>query len=329
MKVDTHSHAIPQGIMDLYHAQPMEYNFRLQTAADGSLEMIGKSGIVTPLRKGFYDVPARLADMDARGVDAELVTPSPTTVFYDWPLEKALPFMQTLNDGIAEMCREAPDRLFPAASLPMQDVDASCEELKRVVKQYGIRMVMLNTSVNGLFYDDPSFFPLFSLCEELDVMVFIHPQSVKPGPGLEKYYLINLLGNPIDSTISAARLVLGGAMKQFPGCRFYFAHGGGCLPYQRGRVEHGYDKRKEPRVNLGEDELAPYFDRLYFDTITHSPKALAFLISSHGADHVLLGSDYPFDMADMRSPEEILALEGLDSEEKEQIFSANIMSLLK
>jgi len=306
----------------------MIHGLSVREERDGKRSLVMNNGHAFPLFDGFHDVKARLYDMDSRGIDVELVTPSPTTVFYDQPIEKALPLFRTMNDGIAAMCAKEPERLIACGSLPMQDVSATCSELERLVKQYDTRMVMVNTNVNGRYYDEPEFLPLFEVCERLGVMIFFHPLNGNTSYGLGPYYLTNLLGNAIDTTVSATRIALGGVLKKYPGCKCMFAHGGGFLPYQRGRVEHGYTMREEPKVGLGDTPPAEIFDQFYFDTITHGNPALEFLISSHGAERIMLGSDYPFDMADLRHPDKVLNIQGLSSAEKEKILSGNILEIL-
>ena len=328
MNIDVHSHAIPADIIELYRSEPAKYGLSVSEEPGREKSLIMNNGHVFPLLDQFHDVKTRLADMDSRGVDVELVTPAPTIVFYDQPIKEALPLFQKINDALAAMCAKEPKRLIACGTLPLQDVAASCAEVQRLVERYGTRMIMVNTHVNGRYYDEPEFLPLFEVCERLDVILFFHPLNGNTSYGLGPYYLTNLLGNAIDTTISATRLTLGGALKKYPGCKCMFAHGGGFLPYQRGRVQHGYNMREESKVGLGGTPPAEIFDRLYFDTITHGDPALEFLISSHGADRIMLGSDYPFDMADIRHPDKVLNLPGLSSSDKEKVLSQNILRLL-
>ncbi len=329
MIIDVHSHAIPKEALEGFQNEPFKYGLSLQEDNDGTKRLVAPSGFSFPVYAGFYDAETRVKDLDARNVDMEIVTPAPNTVFYDLPIEESLPFVRRVNDGIAALCKQAPDRLIPGGTLPMQDVPAACAEVERLVKEHGMHIVLVNTSVNGHYYDEPQYLPLFEVCERLDVIIFFHPQHNNTSYGLGPYYLTNILGNPVDTTVSATRLVLGGALTKYPGCKCLFAHGGGFLPYQRGRLEHGFKVRQEPKVTLGDAPLAEYIDSLYFDTITHSDDAFSFLISSHGADHIMLGSDYPFDMADVRPAETVLDLPGVTRGEKDDILCKNIARLIK
>ena len=329
MKIDAHSHAIPKEIVDIWRKEPMKYGNSVEEKPDGSLIIVGIKGNRPNLYKGMFDVKTRLTDLDKRGVDAEVVTPSPETLIYDMPINETLGYYQTLNDGIVSLCSEAPDRLFPAVTLPVHDVPAACTELKRLVKDYGIHMVELATAVDGRYFDEPEFLPLFQLCEELEVMILFHPRQLYTGVGPGPYYLINLLGNPLDSTVSAARIILGGVLKKCPRSKLLFVHGGGYLPYQRGRIEHGFRMREDVRAGLGDSDPAEFLDAVYYDTITHSAKALSYLLSTHSPDRIMLGSDYPWDMADVRKADVVLDLPGLGAADKEKILSKNILKVLK
>lgn len=328
MIIDVHSHAIPKEMLNLYKEQPMRYGLGIPDRTDGEKLILTADGVSFPLYDAFWNIECRLRDMEQRGVNAEVLTPVPNTLPYDLPVDDAIYAAKVLNDGIAAMCREEPEKFIPGAILPMQDVPAACEELERVARKLGVRVIQLNTQVNGRYYDEPEFLPFFAACERLGVLVFFHPLHNNMNYGLNPYYLINLLGNPIDTTISAVRLVLGGIPERYPDCRFLFAHGGGFLPYQQGRIAHGFTVRKETSVVLKNKLPDYYFSQLYYDTVTHSPEALEYLIKKQGADHVMLGSDYPFDMADVRDPLQVLDLTEMNSDMKKKILSQNLCTLL-
>ena len=154
---------------------------------------------------------------------------------------------------------------------------------------------MIGSNVNGKNLDDPSFEPLWAAAAELDAFMMIHPGNVAGADRLRSYYLGNLIGNPLDTTIAAACLIFGGVLERHPTLNFVMVHGGGFIPYQGGRWVHGWQVRPEPKVHL-KHSPEPYLDRFLYDTILHSKAALEFLIASVGAERVFLGSDYPYDM---------------------------------
>jgi aminocarboxymuconate-semialdehyde decarboxylase len=157
---------------------------------------------------------------------------------------------------------------------------------------------MIGTHVRGRNLDDPALEPFWATAERLGAFIFIHPQGGAGAERLGSYYLKNLVGLPFETTIAGASLVFGGVLERHPGLKICLAHGGGFVPYQAGRFRHGFEVRPEAGVKLKETPEAS-IARLYYDTITHATPALEFLIATAGASHVLLGSDYPFDMGNL------------------------------
>jgi aminocarboxymuconate-semialdehyde decarboxylase len=199
------------------------------------------------------------------------------------------------NDEIARHVKEHPERFSGIATLPMQAPDKAAEELRRAIRKLGLHGAMIGSNIGGKNLDDPSFEPLWAAAEELDAFMMIHPGNVAGADRLRSYYLGNLIGNPLDTTIAGACLIFGGVLERHPKLNFIMSHGGGFIPYQGGRWVHGWEVRPEPKVHV-KHSPAPYLDRFLYDTILHAQAPLEFLISSVGANRVFLGSDYPYDM---------------------------------
>ena len=327
MTIDIHSHAIPRKFVDFVRENPERFQTKIINE-NGKDMVVHDQGFKYPLYPGFYDTKIRIADMDKRKIDREFVSVSPQIYYYWLDAKTALEAAMLANDGIAEMCAEAPDRFYPMATVPLQDVDASCREIERVVAEHGFKAVQIGTSMEGKYFDKPEFLPFFKKCEELGVIILFHPYYVGATKGLEDYYLTNFIGNPLDSTICISRLLFGGVMKACPESKFVFVHGGGYIPYQRGRLKHGHSVREESKVVIGSDDIDPYIDMLYFDTITHWDTALEFLINSHTSKKVVVGSDYPFDMADAEPARRVMGLENISQDQKEDVLSGNILNVL-
>jgi aminocarboxymuconate-semialdehyde decarboxylase len=268
----------------------------------------------------------RLADMDAAGVDAQLVCNTPQTFLYnqDPALTAVLAGLQ--NDAIAKAVAANPKRLIGLATLPMQAPALAADELRRAVRGLGLKGAQIGSNVNGRNLDDPAFEPLWAAANELRAFVMVHPTQVAGAERLGSYYLVNLIGNPLDTTIAAACLVFGGVIERYPGIKFLMVHGGGFVPYQAGRFGHGWRVRSEPQAAL---KASPdiSLDRLFFDTIVHSRPALEFLVSSAGASHVLLGSDYPYDMGTPEGVRQVRAL-SLAEADKATILGGAAQALL-
>ena len=202
------------------------------------------------------------------------------------------------------------------------------KELDRAVNELGLSGVQILTNINGRDLDDPELMPFYEEVEKLDVPVFIHPLGVAGAERMKKYYLANLIGNPLDTTLAAAHIIFGGVLEKFPGLKFCLAHGGGNLPYIRGRLEHGYEVRPECKVAI-QQPPSHYLPLMYFETITHFLPALDYLITSVGADKVMLGTDYPHDMADSQPVVTVQSLDGISDEDKERILGDNAARLFK
>jgi aminocarboxymuconate-semialdehyde decarboxylase len=182
------------------------------------------------------------------------------------------------------------------------------------VRVLGLRGAQIGSNVAGKNLDDPELEPVWATAAELDAFILLHPINVAGADRLSSYYLGNLIGNPLDTTIAAACLVFSGVLERHPSLKICLAHGGGFVPYQAGRFVHGWHVRAEPKRKL-EKPPTDSLKRFYFDTIVHSKEVLAFLVGNAGADRVLLGSDYPFDMG---MPEGVSQVRGLSISTAEQ-----------
>ena len=319
MRIDTHSHMIPARFV---HGE--EVRFPL----DGSNEVH-----VRPLHTMFnfeddtlYSVERRLRDMDAQGLDMHVLSLQPMFT-YALPVERAIPVCRGINNAFAEVVAGHPDRFIALADVPMQSPEDAARELERAVRDLGLRGAEICSQVNGQNLDDLAMFPFFAKAQELDVPVFIHPAGV---PGLEQrlggYYLTNLIGNPMDTTIAAASLIFGGVLKELPRLKVYLAHGGGACPYIRYRWDHGWKVREEGKVNI-QRPPSEYFKQLYFDSLTHGTPALSFLAGTVGPERIMIGTDYPFDMGNYNSIAGVEAAAGLTDAEKDLILGGNAMRL--
>ncbi|HTE86292.1 MAG TPA: amidohydrolase family protein [Dehalococcoidia bacterium] len=217
-----------------------------------------------------------------------------------------------LNDSFAEDLNNwsGPMRFSALANVPMQDATAAARELERAVSRHGFRGAMIATNIAGANLDEPRFDQFWQQAQELNVPVVLHPFAVIGPDRLERFYLNNAIGNPTDTTIAAGSLIFGGVLDRFPDLQIILMHGGGFLPYQYGRFDAAHEVRPEPKSN-GAGMPRDYLRRFLFDSIVFSPQVLRYLIETVGADRVVLGTDYPFDMGDYRALQR-LAESGID-----------------
>ena len=181
--------------------------------------------------------------------------------------------------------------------------------------------IQIGSNVQGVQFDDPQFLRFFKECEALGVFILFHPYYVGTKEMFTKYYLTNLYGNPLDTAMCVASLIFGGVLEKCPKLKVGFTHGGGFFPYQLGRLKHGYEVRNEPKVN-GAKSPEKYLHQLYFDTIVFMDKQLRFLVDMAGADHVMLGTDYAFDMAEF-APVDFVSGAGLPPAQLKAVLSDN------
>ena len=293
--IDVHAHVLSEEMMRRLQREAPAIAPRLsEVDAEGAVLQV--AGITQrPYPRGGWDLERRLRDMDAHGVDMQVVSVLPQTFLYDQDPSLTAAFSAIQNEQIAAFVAAMPDRFLGIGTVPLQAPELAAAELRRAMRDLGLRGLMIGSHVEGRNLDDPELEPVWAAAAELGAFILVHPQKVAAGDRLGSYYLKNLIGNPLETSIAAASLVFGGVLERHPTLKFCFSHGGGFIPYQAGRLIHGWSVRPEGKKSLQVSPEAS-LHRLYFDTILHFDAALTFLVEAFGASHVLLGSDYPFDM---------------------------------
>lgn len=293
--VDIHAHFTPPEWIRVMRREGAQHGCHIEEDASGALSLqVGESrpAILQPF---LSDLPSRLRAMRDRGLDQQVLSPPMTIVTYQLDGLHGQAISRLFNETNAEVARGTPG-LIPVATVPMQSTREAVEELKYAALQLGIRMVEIGTHINGVNLDDEAFRPFFQCAADLGVLVQLHPHRVAAAERLSRYYMNNLVGNPMDTTIAATSLILGGVLERYPSLNICLVHGGGALPYLLGRVVHGHRAVPTARAVPGDPEL--YFRRFYFDTILHDPSMLAFLRDRVGEERLLLGTDYPYEMGE-------------------------------
>jgi aminocarboxymuconate-semialdehyde decarboxylase len=292
-----------------------------ETAAYNAEQFAALAGKLT-------DPAQRIEDMDRTGIDVQAISAAPPQFYYwtDPALGRRLARLQ--NDHLAELARDHPDRFVALATVPLQDVEAAVAELRRSVGELDMRGVEICTNVNGLDLDDPRFRPFFAAAAELDVPVLLHPHGFTGGARLTEYYLTNVVGNPLDTTLAATRMIHSGLLDELPELALCFVHGGGYLPFYASRMDHAWAHRPEGRHRIPDRPPSSYLRRCYVDALVYDAAHLEFLVRQMGPDHVVVGTDYPYDMGD----EAIVALvrsADLPDGAVEQILGGTAARLLK
>jgi len=269
----------------------------------------------------------RLADMDEMGVDIQAISPVPLQYYYALEPGLGRTAVQLINDEIAEVVAAHSSRFVGLGGLPMQSPDMAVAELERVVNDLGFKGIELSTNVNGDELADEKFRRIFAKAEELDVLVFLHPNGFSDGQRLMDHYFINVIGNPLDSTVAVSHLIFGGVLDAYPKLKICVAHGGGFLPAYSGRIDHAHGAREDCRRCI-EKPPTSYLRKLYFDTVVFTEHQLEYLVSLYGSDHIVLGTDYPFDMAMVDPVGFVDGTAALTQADKEAIVGGNAAKLL-
>jgi len=324
--IDTHTHVLTEETAALLRKEAPKVAVTITPVDAESATLDVASVVYRPFPRGGFDLARRLHDMDAMGVDVQVLSATPQTYLYNQDASLGTTTAAIQNDQIAKLVKQNPQRFMGIATLPMQAPEKAADELKRAMTKLGLRGTMFASNIMGKNLDDPSFEPVWATAEELGAFIFIHPNNVAGADRMKSYYLNNLIGNPLDTTIGAACLYFGGVLDRYPKLTVVLAHGGGFTPYQAARWEHGWHVRPEPKKNIAKQPV-DIAKRFYYDTILHSAPVLEFMIERVGADHVMLGSDYPYDMGMMDCVKHVRSLKISDAD-KTTILSTRAQALL-
>ncbi|MEU6139810.1 amidohydrolase family protein [Streptomyces sp. NPDC047081] len=270
------------------------------------------------------DVSERLADLDAMGVDIQVVGPMPMHHYWADP-DLAVRLARTVNQAVAEHCARSPERLYGLGTVPLQHPDLAVALLDRAVTELGLYGVSVSTTVDGRELADPLHDELWQKAEELGTVVFVHPWGCSLGERLAANYLGNTVGQPVETTVALSHLIFTGVLDRYPRLKLVAAHGGGYLPTYIGRSDHAWQVREDARGCA--EPPSSYLRRMWFDALVYTPRALRHLVEEVGADRVVLGTDHPFDMG-VDDPVARLDAAGLSPADRAAIAGGNALDLL-
>jgi aminocarboxymuconate-semialdehyde decarboxylase len=320
--IDMHAHVIVPEITGDEAWQPRVWR---DDSGNQVVDLGGKQ--IRAAVQEFVDVDGILAAQDAAGVDRVLLCPWVPLLYYDADPDDGLARARIQNEALARIVGERSDRVAALGALPLQDPAMAAAELRALMEEGVLRGVEVAASVRGVFLGDDRFEPFWEAAAATGALVFVHPTTRGfDSPAFQDYYLWNTVANPLETATTAAHMVVAGVMERHPDLRVLLAHGGGALLAVRGRMRHAHGFQPQAAARLGESP-EDSIRRFYFDTLTHDDQLLRALIDYAGADHVLLGSDYPFDMGDARHVDTVRAL-GLPSEVEAAILAGNAERLL-
>jgi aminocarboxymuconate-semialdehyde decarboxylase len=278
------------------------------------------------LRTRITSLNERLADLDAMGLDRQLIMPPPPQCYYTVPLDIAVQAARIVNDGLAEWVSRTPDRFVALGTVPIPDGEEAATELEHCVRKLGFKGVQILTNVAGKELSAPAFAPFWKKAEELGALVVIHPNGFTHAERLRRFYLNNVIGNPLETTIALHYLIFDGVLDRHPNLKILAVHGGGYLGAYWGRIDHAWGARSDCHADLPHPPTT-YLRKVYFDTVVFTADQLEALVKTFGADRILLGTDYPFDMGEYDPVAHVLSAD-LDDEAVEKIVGRNAVRLL-
>ncbi len=280
------------------------------------------------LHRKLTSVEQRVSDMDKMGIDVQAISTSPMQYYYALEPELGRQTSRTINQRLAEIVASHPDRFVALGTVPMQAPELAVAELEYCVKELGFRGMEIGTNVNGTDLSDGCFEALFAKAEELGAVIFLHPAGFTDTRRLTQHFLTNVIGNPLDTTVALSHIVFGGVLERHPGLKFVGAHGGGYLSHYPARMDHAYRVRPECHDHIKRPPTF-YMKKIYFDTMVFSQAQLEHLVKLWGAGHVMIGTDYPYDMGYYKPVEFVNAVKSLTRGEKDAIIGGNAAKLLK
>jgi aminocarboxymuconate-semialdehyde decarboxylase len=323
-KFDLHTHYYPPSYFDKIRELPSEFSFDKSPSGQTIITYRGARffGVTPPMT----DVAKRLEDMDRVGIDVEVVSLSTPNVFFT-DAQHQPEIARIVNDAYAELVAQHSTRFKAFASIPMDDPDAALRELHRAIDELKMNGVILLSNIAGKPLTSPQYRPFFAEANRIKLCILLHPMLPANTEPFREYVLGPIVGFMFDTTLAVARMCYDGLFKDFPDIRWIVAHLGGAAPYLMERLDNGWRDFVECRAKI--DELpSTYLRRLYYDTVNFNPHMLMMVRNMMGADHMVMGSDYPHLLGSVdRAVSSIQKLDVPD-DEKQQIFSRTALSII-
>jgi len=324
IKYDLHTHFYTEQFFQTVRDLPSEFSFDKSPSGQTIITYRGARFFgVTP---AMTDVSKRLEDMDRVGIDVEVISLSTPNVFFT-DAEHQPGVARMINDSYAELIATHPKRFKGFASIPMDAPDAALAELHRAIHELKLNGVILLSNIAGKPLTSPEYRPFFAEANRMKLCIFLHPMLPAHSDAFREYVLGPIIGFPFDTSLAVARMCYDGMLAEFPDIRWIIGHLGGAVPYLMERMDNGFRDFPECRAKI--DQLpSVYLKRLYYDTVSFSQHTLMMVRNMVGADHLVMGSDYPHLLGSIDRA--VSSIEGLEirEEEKERIFSTTALTIL-
>jgi len=332
--IDIHHHFVPEQVIEQGKRHGKALGVEVSEEKDGSIHF-AFGGRRYGLQQGLTDVEPRLALMDKSRIAMAALDPSTNILGYDLRGEQAESWGRLYNQCVSEFLEKHPDRFTAMAAVPIQEPSRAARVLEHAVTELGFRGAYIATNVNHRYYESDEFDPFWAMAQDLDVLVFMHPENPAGTELMGSFGLRLVCGNPADTTLSLGILIYSGVFDRFPNLKLCTCHGGGFFPYHVSRFDREFltgkqATRRADRPNTPRCKSMPsaYLKNLYFDTLVYDVETLEFLRRRVGAEHLMLGTDFPYVLGDWQGVDKIESLACSESD-KAAILAGNAKKLLK
>ena len=325
--IDIHHHYVPNSLLAeaKSHGKALGVEF---TDADGqkALSFAGSPKFV--LQRELSAVDERLKMMQESKLAVAALEAHTATLGYRLTGEQGESWCRVYNEGIKELVTRHPERFVGIASVPLQDATRAANVLEHAVRDLKLCGGYIGTNVNGNYYNSTDFDPFWAKAQELDALVVMHPEDVAGSEKMGPYGLRLICGNPADSALCFGYLTYSGVFDRFPNLKLCILHGGGFFPYHLGRFDRGWQVRAGARAAKAKMPPSAYLKNIYYDDMIYRLDTIKYLIGLAGVDHIMVGTDYPYDLGDWDSAKKV---EELDISEADQLLmlEGNAKRLLK
>jgi aminocarboxymuconate-semialdehyde decarboxylase len=327
MIIDIHNHFYPQNIFEeIGKGKFLSKNLGIEKDSLNRRIIVQKGTRVVTITEPMTNLDIRLKDMEEAGVDIQALSLSIPGVDFLEP-EEGFEYAQLSNEGIANACRRHPNYFVGIASVPLKNTEKAIHEINRAVKNLGMKGVCIGSNIDGLFIDDRRFWPFFEVVEKLSIPIFIHPMTPPGNEAMNDYRLAPMIGYEMDLCLAAVRIVFSGLMEKHPRLKFVIAHLGGAIPYLIGRIENCYNAYPECREKISQNPLT-YLRKIYFDTVSFYEPALMCAYAFTKADGLVMGSDYPHVIGDIKRAVTSINDLPIPDSDKKMILGENLKKLL-
>jgi aminocarboxymuconate-semialdehyde decarboxylase len=326
-KIDIHTHILPENLNEVTNTFS-DPRFLRMDIIDNQSAMLKKDGAV--FRKvdcNCWNHQKRIQECDSTSVDVQVLSTIPVLFSYWAKDDEGLMLSKFLNDHIAGVVRDKPNRFIGLGTIPLQNPDMAITEMDRIVNELKFPGIEIGSNVNGENLSDKKFHPIFEHAEKIGCSIFVHPWEMMGQAEMQKYWLPWLVGMPAETSRAICSLIFGGVLEKYPNLKIVFAHGGGAFPFTAGRADHGFNVR--PDLCAVDNSVLPssYMKNFYVDSLVHNENAMNFLIQTMGAERIAMGSDYPFPLGEHHPGKLIESME-LSDANKQRLLAGTALEWL-